>query len=143
LVLDFPATSAFLVEVPDEERLCFILPYRGKTLVGSTEVRQGLTEPIECSDEEQAYLLRTFRYYLETGAAEVKVLHKFAGLRPLVRSDDNPSRATREYAIEKSGQVINVFGGKWTTSRVLGENVANMADNILREMGAGTSNGVH
>src|SRR5207237_2848631 len=40
LILAVPAEHAFLVEAPDDERLCFILPYQGRTLLGTTEVRQ-------------------------------------------------------------------------------------------------------
>jgi glycerol-3-phosphate dehydrogenase len=48
----------------------------------------------------------------------------FAGVRPLIRSADDPGRATREYALERHGAVLTVFGGKWTTARALGELVA-------------------
>jgi glycerol-3-phosphate dehydrogenase len=40
----------------------------------------------------------------------------FAGVRPLLRSADDPSQVTREYALDRKGALISVFGGKWTTS---------------------------
>jgi glycerol-3-phosphate dehydrogenase len=43
---------------------------------------------------------------------EHDIAGSFAGLRPLIRSNSNPSRATREYAIETQGRVITVFGGE-------------------------------
>jgi glycerol-3-phosphate dehydrogenase len=132
LVLGAPAPHAFLVEVPGEDRLCFILPYQGRTLLGTTEVRQSLEEPIECTLAEQSYLLRVYNHYIRPRATEHDISGSFAGLRPLIRSNTNPSRATREYAIETHGRVITVFGGKWTTSRALGENVASAAEMILR-----------
>ena len=52
LLLDRPCDGAFLLESPNDARACFVLPYQGKTLVGSTEVRQQLSEPIDCSPEE-------------------------------------------------------------------------------------------
>jgi glycerol-3-phosphate dehydrogenase len=64
LVLTSSAAHAFLVEVPDEDRLCFILPYQGRTLLGTTEVRQSLDEPIECTPAEQSYLLRVYNQYI-------------------------------------------------------------------------------
>jgi glycerol-3-phosphate dehydrogenase len=144
LVLASPAAHAFLVEVPDEDRLCFILPYQGRTLLGTTEVRQRLEEPIECTPAERSYLLRVYNHYIRPQATERDIAGSFAGLRPLIRSNADPSRATREYAIETQGRVISVFGGKWTTSRALGENVASAADVILRGKSAHQGlNGIH
>jgi glycerol-3-phosphate dehydrogenase len=120
------------VEVPGEDRLCFILPYQGRILLGTTEVRQSLAEAIECTPSEQSYLLHVYNHYIRPHATEDDIAGSFAGLRPLIRSNANPSRATREYAIETHRRVITVFGGKWTTSRALGENVASAADVILR-----------
>lgn len=128
LLLNRPAQHAYLVEVPWERRVCFILPWEGQTLVGTTEVRQSLDEPIACSAEEQAYLLRVYNHYISPAADETQIVARFAGVRPLIRSSRNPSRATREYALEQHGRVISIFGGKWTTSRALGEQVAGMAE---------------
>jgi len=128
LVLSRPAQHGFLVEVPDEERFCFILPYQGQTLLGTTEVRQSLQDPIECSKDEESYLLRVYNHYIHPVAGEREIFSRFAGLRPLIRSHSNQSYTTREYVIERKGRVITVFGGKWTTARALGEKVALYAE---------------
>jgi glycerol-3-phosphate dehydrogenase len=47
----------------------------------------------------------------------------FAGIRPLLYSSADPRKATREYALDRQGQLINVFGGKWTTSLALAHKV--------------------
>jgi glycerol-3-phosphate dehydrogenase len=84
-------------------------------LVGSTEVRQKLGDPIQCSAEETSYLQELFSFYFPTSNA--KICGRYAGLRPLVRSHANLNKATSEYIIEISGKVISVFGGKWRTAR--------------------------
>jgi glycerol-3-phosphate dehydrogenase len=61
---------------------------------------------------------------LRSPLRDEEVTGSFAGVRPLIRSADDPSRATREYAIERVGRLVTVFGGKWTTARALGERVA-------------------
>jgi glycerol-3-phosphate dehydrogenase len=129
LLLNEPRSGAFLLQHPADGRICFVLPYLGKTLVGSTEVRQSLSEPIRCSAEEKKYLQEMFHYYLP--ASNASVCGDFAGLRPLIASHSrtNPSKVTREYAIEREGRILSVFGGKWTTSRVLGLRVAEAAVN--------------
>ncbi|HEY3930727.1 MAG TPA: FAD-dependent oxidoreductase, partial [Candidatus Koribacter sp.] len=46
----------YILEVPGEERVCFALNYKGQALIGTTEVRQSIDEPIECSTAERNYL---------------------------------------------------------------------------------------
>jgi glycerol-3-phosphate dehydrogenase len=130
LLLNRPISHGLLVESPQEERFCFILPYKGKTLVGTTEVRQTLENPIECTPEEQAYLLNIYNRYIRGQSSESDIAGKFAGLRPLIASSANQSRATREYAIEVNGRLLTIFGGKWTTAHALGEKVASRAESL-------------
>ncbi|MEP1741824.1 MAG: glycerol-3-phosphate dehydrogenase/oxidase [Kangiellaceae bacterium] len=122
-----PSISMFghLLEVPNESRVVFVLPFKKKTLVGTTEVRQSIDEPIKCSDDEQQYLLRLYNHYFKGRLCEADVLSRYAGLRPLVAGDEeSASKASREYEIFSSGRLISVFGGKWTTARALGQSVA-------------------
>ena len=131
LLLNRPISRGLLVESPQEERFCFILPYKGKTLLGTTEVRQKLDTPIECTPEEQAYLLKIYNHYIRARASESEIAGNFSGVRPLIRSSANQSRATREYAIEVHGRLLTIFGGKWTTSHALGEKVASRAESLV------------
>ncbi|NIO39870.1 MAG: FAD-dependent oxidoreductase [Burkholderiales bacterium] len=118
-------TFGFLLESPDDARPCFILPYGEHTLVGTTEVRHSLAEPIKCSDEEFAYLLRVYNAFFEAKLGASEVVSTFAGVRPLVASSARELGAvTRESVVERKGRVLSIFGGKWTTSRELGLQVA-------------------
>ena len=122
LLLEEERRGAFLLQSPRNGRFCFVLPYFGKTLVGTTEVRQAITDPIRCSAEERSDLLELHHHYFPSISATVT--DEISGLRPLIRSHADPNKATREYAIEQSGKVVSIFGGKWTTSRALGLKVA-------------------
>ena len=131
LVLAQPCPQAYLLEVPGERRIFFVLPWQSQTLVGTTEVRQSLDAPIVCSEEEQRYLLAAYQHYRGSAtapAAAPVVAASFAGLRPLIYSAQDPGRATREYALERQGQLLTVIGGKWTTSMALGRKVV---ENII------------
>ena len=124
LVIDRPCPLGILGEIRDERRIAFALPWQGRTLLGTTEVRQGLDLAPACSAEERDYLLAFHNRLMRTPATERDIASSFAGMRPLLRSADDPSRASREYAIESRGRLVSVFGGKWTTARALGERVA-------------------
>lgn len=121
IIIDRPMESGFILEVPNEDRVFFVLPHHGTTLVGTTEVRQSLDEPIKASNEEINYLLAAYQYYFKNGVTEVDIIDNYAGLRPLLISHKNPNKVSREYVIEQNGEIVTVFGGKWTTSRALGE----------------------
>jgi glycerol-3-phosphate dehydrogenase len=123
ILLSGTLQTGFLVEIPHERRICFVLPYDGAIMVGTTEVRQTLDDPIVCSDAERAYLLNVYNTYFADRRTDVDILRTFAGVRPLLRSADDPSKASREYAIERKGRLVTVFGGKWTTARALARRV--------------------
>lgn len=124
LILERPCAQAYLLEVPGERRIVFVLPWKGRTLVGTTEVRQELGSPIRCAEEERDYMLAILRHYFPHWDVDSLQSASFAGLRPLLRSADNPSLATREYALHREGALISVFGGKWTTSHALARKVS-------------------
>lgn len=120
-----------MLEVPNEQRIVFVLPYQGNTLIGTTEVRQQLTEPIICSAEERNYLLQVYNYYFSAPMAEVNILDQFAGVRPLLAGSNNANKASREYQLSWQGNVLTVYGGKWTTARALGRQVAQQVKQSL------------
>lgn len=121
LILQHPCQQAYLLESPDDRRIFFVLPWNGHTLVGTTEVRQELDAPIACSEQEQSYLLAAYSHYFPN--EKPQVIDTFAGLRPLLRSAQDPNKATREYAIHRKDKLISVFGGKWTTALALADKV--------------------
>jgi glycerol-3-phosphate dehydrogenase len=124
LVLAERCQQALLLEVPGERRIFFVLPYEGNTLVGTTEVRQHISEPVRCTSDERSYLLVAYRHYFPNSTA--RVVHDFAGLRPLIRSSDAPQAASRDYAVECNGKLLTLLGGKWTTSIALARKVGKM-----------------
>lgn len=124
LIVNRSCDHAYLLEVPDERRIFFVLPWKSKTLIGTTEIRQELDEPVNCSREEISYLLKSYNHWMAIPVSEQDVIETFAGVRPLLSSADDPSRVTREYAIRRDGMIVNVFGGKWTTCCALAHKVA-------------------
>jgi glycerol-3-phosphate dehydrogenase len=111
--------------VPGESRIGFVLPWKGGTLVGTTEVRQQEPGHPVPSPEERRYIRAFHDSVLASPLQEDEISGTFAGVRPLIKSAANPSRASREYAVERHGRIVTVFGGKWTTARALGERIAN------------------
>ncbi|MBT5224562.1 MAG: glycerol-3-phosphate dehydrogenase/oxidase [Candidatus Marinimicrobia bacterium] len=116
-------SQPYFLQTGNDGRIFFVLPYNGKTLIGTTEIRQNLSEPIIPSDEEIAYLLDEYNHYFIKQKTTKDIIEKFAGVRPLISSSSNPKNIKREYKIETMGKIVNIYGGKWTTAMSLGRKV--------------------
>ncbi|MGI8545851.1 MAG: FAD-dependent oxidoreductase [Gemmatimonadaceae bacterium] len=130
LVVGRPLSAGFALQIPHDDRLVFALPYHGRTLIGTTEVRQSLLDPIECSAEERQYLLSSYNMSFAESIADNDVETTFAGVRPLVDAGFSPNEQRRGARIETHDRTVTIFGGKWTTARTLGHRAANAAEKL-------------
>lgn len=126
IVFDEPLAQACMLQVPGEKRIFFVLPWQGRTLVGTTEVAQSRAEPIAASEAEIDYLLAARNHYFRAAKTRADVSEVFSGVRPLLHFEGDPGRASREYALARQERVLSIYGGKWTTARALGRQVARM-----------------
>lgn len=125
-----PGDHAIMVPHTDDGRVLFVIPWHGRTLVGTTDtdVKTVELEP-RASDEDIGFILRNAGRYLAREPKREDILSVFAGLRPLARPQQGTEskKVSREHSIEvaQSG-LVTVTGGKWTTYR-------RMADEVLEE----------
>jgi glycerol-3-phosphate dehydrogenase len=126
------ADVALLLQSLTDRRVFFVLPWKGTTLVGTTEVLHDRPmNGVAASDEEIDYLIARFNRYFRAPISRDDVASTFAGVRPLVGRAANPSAIGREYRIERHGNLINIFGGKMTTFLSLARKVAMRVDNYF------------
>jgi len=84
---------------------------------------EGVQHPDPCRRHGRA--LRALRDVLHYVPGDAPTLvERFAGVRPLLYSADDPGRPTREYVLHRDGQLVTVLGGKWTTALALAGKVA-------------------
>jgi len=121
-----------LLQSISDRRVFFVLPWKTTTLVGTTEVVQrGSLEDVHPSQKEIEYLITRFNRYIREPITSDDVESTFAGVRPLVGRRSNPSAIGREYRIQRSGNLINIFGGKMTTFMSLARKVGMRVDNYF------------
>jgi len=124
--------AGLLLQSTSDRRVFFVLPWKGATLVGTTEVvHRAPLDGVTPTDEEIDYLVQRFNRYLATPIARDDIASTFAGVRPLVGRAANPSAIAREYRVVRHGNLINVFGGKLTTFRSLAQKVGMRVDNYF------------
>jgi glycerol-3-phosphate dehydrogenase len=116
--------SAFLLLHPDDGRVLFVIPWLGKTLIGTTDTdSEEPPEALTAAPAEIDYLLRAHNHYFSPPLAPGDVLGSFAGLRPLLRARPaEPSSRSREWRLfwSPSG-LLTAAGGKYTTYRHMAE----------------------
>jgi glycerol-3-phosphate dehydrogenase len=120
-----------LLQSVEDRRVFFVLPWKGTTLVGTTEVLQNDPDETAPTAEEIEYLISRFNHYFRTKITNADVATAFAGARPLVGRASNPSAIGREYRVIRRGNLINVFGGKMTTFMALARRVSLRVDNYF------------
>jgi glycerol-3-phosphate dehydrogenase len=117
-------TAAFLLLHPVDGRVLFVIPWMGKTLLGTTDTHeQSGPDDLSVTDEEVAYLLDAHNHYFDPPLLKRDVLGAFVGLRPLLRSRSRePSAVPREFRLFSSPSgLLSVAGGKYTTYRHMAE----------------------
>jgi glycerol-3-phosphate dehydrogenase len=131
VVLRRPARNGALMEVASDRRVVFALPWKGATLLGTTDVvHEHGPDHVTPSDDETDYLLAAFNDWFREPADRSEIIDRFAGVRPLLAEKGDPSAISREYRIERSEGVVNVFGGKLTTFMSLARKVGAAVDEV-------------
>jgi len=125
------SSAGVLLQSVEDRRVFFVLPWKGTTLVGTTEVLQSSPDETAPTQEEIDYLISRFNHYFRMKISQASVATAFAGARPLVGRASNPSAIGREYRVVRRGNLINVFGGKMTTFMALARRVSMRVDNYF------------
>ena len=114
-----PAGLGLLVPSTDDGRVLFMLPFFGRTLVGTTDEACPQAMATHPTDAEQEYLLDYVRRWFPGSSATVT--SRWAGGRPLLKPAGaglDSSRVVREHEVETLPcGLVSVMGGKWTTCR--------------------------
>ena len=120
--------------ITPEGRHCFLIPWRGHTLIGTTD------KPYEGDPDDYRVTRRSIEELIAAvnGSFDglsltlADVRHCYGGLRPLVETQTAETyKSSRKYEIHDHHRdgldhLISVEGGKWTTSRHLAEKVVDL-----------------
>lgn len=126
----WPYDAALLIPKTSDGRVLFIVPWMGQVILGTTDTLQShhLLEPQPTLEDIQ-FILQQVVPYLNKAPALQDIKSLWAGLRPLVQANSHPksgatSQISREHFIGiDSSKLVTITGGKWTTYRVMAEDV--------------------
>jgi glycerol-3-phosphate dehydrogenase len=145
---DLGLKQALLLSAPGDGRIFFLVPWRGLTLIGTTDTDfEGDPAQAQATDEDVRYLIDQTHQALPSLRLERdKIISTFAGVRPLVRYQvryqvpflkrylvpfkdlvpfkEDPWSVSRSHLIhEDPNGLISIVGGKFTTFRSMAEEV--------------------
>lgn len=139
----YDGEQAYVLQQADG-RIIFVIPYEGRfTLIGTTEeIYEGDPAMAMIDHAEIDYLCAAVNAAFNKTVGPDEILWTYSGVRPLIEDGAKDARAvTRDYRLEMDEDMVapllNVFGGKITTYRVLAEKAVNKVVSALNAKGAG------
>jgi glycerol-3-phosphate dehydrogenase len=127
IILNSPSPGAiYYVESPRDGRAVFVMPWRDKLMIGTTETRfRGDPGAVAPTAAEVHYLLGVLKHYFPRFRPNeaCQIVGGFAGLRVLPGGAGHAFHRSRETMLVKDRaqhpRVLSVYGGKLTTWRAV------------------------
>lgn len=142
IVLPLPvAAGIYYVESPSDGRAVFVMPWRGATLIGTTETPyEGDPDEVRPLPEEEEYLLAVAARYFPAIRTMTRndIAQRFAGLRVLPAASQAAFDRSRETVFttdrDLRPRVLGIYGGKLTGWRAA---AAHVVERIAPSLGGG------
>lgn len=134
-----PTQEAILLTAKQDGRVFFIIPWYGRTLLGTTDTDyRGDVNHVAVETADIAYLLAAANGYLQKQWTRQDVIAGYAGLRVMKQSDAaHPSAASRDWELKAGGNgLLHSVGGKLTSAR---EDAAVIVDTVCAQLGLSTA----
>jgi glycerol-3-phosphate dehydrogenase len=130
-----PAREAVLLTAKKDGRVFFIIPWYGRTLLGTTDTDyRGAVDQVKVEEADIDYLLDAANDYLKQVWSRADVIGSYAGVRVMKQSDAaNPSAVSRDWELKTTANGLHhAIGGKLTSAR---EDAAVIVDAVCERLG--------
>ncbi|MCL1140092.1 glycerol-3-phosphate dehydrogenase/oxidase [Shewanella pneumatophori] len=140
LLLDIPANDGILyLESCFDQRVIFVMPWNGQTLVGTTEtVLEQLSGKPQITEAETDYLLGIYQHYFsefgDVEALKARVVDSFCGVRVLPKQTGNAFDRPRDTLQKNQAShpnLLSLYGGKLTTYRTTATEVIDWIEQTI------------
>ena len=138
-----PLSRAITLISPVDGRVMFAIPWRGRSVLGTTDTDfTGSADEVAADADDVKYLCESGNgYFPGANLTTSDVIATWAGLRPLIAAppDVDESEISREHEVftRPDGLVI-IAGGKLTTYRRMARETVHKTLELMAELGADT-----
>ena len=94
--------------------------------LGTTEEKVKHPDDAKISRIEIDYLIDSFNQILKKPISVSEIISSYSGVRPLIKSNDNYHKSSRDFYIQENKSLLTIFGGKWTTSPSIARKIVTM-----------------
>ena len=135
-----PLARAITLISPVDGRVMFALPWRDRSVLGTTDTDfTGTADEVAADAADVKYLCDSGNgYFPGANLTPDDVIATWAGLRPLIAAPPNvdESEISREHEVfTKSDGLVIIAGGKLTTYRRMAREAVNKTLELMRELG--------
>jgi glycerol-3-phosphate dehydrogenase len=130
-----PTNEAILLTAKEDGRVFFVIPWYGRTLLGTTDTDyRGDIDHVMVEEADVEYLLAVANRYLKTAWTRADVIGSYAGVRVMKQSDAaHPSDASRDWELKTAASgLLYAIGGKLTSAR---EDATLIVDKVCARLG--------
>jgi glycerol-3-phosphate dehydrogenase len=135
-----PLTRAITLISPVDHRVMFAIPWRERTVLGTTDTDfTGTADDVAADAEDVTYLCESANgMFPNAKLAPQDVIATWAGLRPLIAAPPNvdESDVSREHEVfTRSDGLVIIAGGKLTTYRRMARQAVNETLKLMDQLG--------
>lgn len=131
-------SSAVVMGAQESNRIVFAIPRHEMLIVGTTDTDyKDNPANVSATREDIDYLLKiTNEYFPTANITEKDIISSYAGVRPLVKDDSgSEGKTSREHVILSDERGFTfVAGGKYTTYRLMAEQIVDVAIKNISEL---------
>jgi len=140
LLLDIaPPLGVLYLESCFDARVVFVMPWKGKTLIGTTEIQlNSVGDKPTPTREEIEYLLGIYCHYFPHSSPidqlESLILYTFCGVRVLPKHNSHVFDMPRDILLKSTvshPKIMTLYGGKLTTYRSTAKEVVAWMEGLL------------
>lgn len=143
----FQNQTAVLIPSLGENRFLFVIPWQGRTIVGTTDADYSgdLDEPRAEPSEVGRVVQSAARAFPAAQLSSADVISTFAGLRPLIAADGESTKdvSRKEEIFENEHGLLTITGGKLTTWRRMAERAVDLAGRRIESLDGGARRNAH
>lgn len=130
IIDDTVQQGIYYLEAPQDRRPVFVMPWKGRLMVGTTEtIFKGDPSEVRPLESEKTYLIETLATYFPRfrSLQTSDIQSAFAGLRVLPKAESGLGQRPREtrFVVDDGQQprLLSIYGGKLTTYRATAQQV--------------------